>query len=961
MANYLVIAQQVAGKELRSFFNSPSGYLFLAAFLGAVLFNFFWLEVFFARNIADVRPLFEGLPFLLIFFIAAITMRSWSEEIRAGTLESLITSPSPTFSIILGKFLGGWLLVLLALALTLPIPISISLIGDIDWGPVVGAYLASALLAAAYISMGLCMSARTDNPIVALILTTLTCGVFYFVGSDMLANLFGHHIGEWLSLLGTGSRFDSVSKGVLDIRDLYYYVSIIGIFLIFNLLGLERLRWAGNPRNEAHNRTYWFAGLAIANLLAGNIWLQQINGLRLDITADQNHSISKATEVQLENLREPLLLHGYFSTKTHPLLAPLIPQLKDLLNEYKIAGKGNIKVMFSDPTQNREMEEEAAATYGVKPVPFQTADRHQSAIVNSYFDVVIAYGDEYQKLGFQELIEIKASGDRDLDVVLNNPEYAITRSIRKVTNAFQSSGNIFDLIDTPIKFHGYISSKERLPMELADLRDQLESILLKIKSESLNKFQFDFQDPDSQDGVADFLQSEYGFSPQIASLLDPNPFWFYMVLETEQEVIQIPLPETLDKASVEKTITAAIRRLAPGFLKTLAIAKPEGYGPTGQRYSQLEAAIQEEMRLSQTSLESGAVPEDADLLLVLSPDSFSAKQLFAIDQFLMRGGSVIIATSPFHVSLERGLEATPHSSGLEEWLSSKGITIAETLVLDALSGNLPVPVERNIGGLSFRDIQMLKYPHFPDLRADGLNQTNPVTASLDQITLSWASPINISDLPSLEYEELLKTSNDSWSSSSVNLIPDYESHPENGFSLDGDRLSQVLAISLTGTFDSFFKNKESPLLQNSTEKDPTSDNEDKSTPDTNENDEAEPIVTSVIERSSDSSKLIVIASNNFASDVSLDLVSQSINAAYRKPIAMIQNAIDWSLEDEALLSLRGKTQLARTLTPMSSNESRVIEYLNYFLAILGLFMVWLWRRKADTKEQLRQKQVLMGA
>ena len=961
MPSYLVIAQQVASKELRSFFNSPSAYLFLAAFLGAVLFNFFWLEVFFARNIADVRPLFEGLPLLLIFLIAAITMRSWSEELRSGTLESLITSPSPPFSLVLGKFLGSWLLVLLALALTLPIPVSISLIGNIDWGPVVGAYVASALLAAAYISIGLCMSARTDNPIVALILTTLTCGIFYFIGSDLLASLFGHHIGGWLSLAGTGSRFDSVSKGVLDVRDFYYYFSIVGIFLILNLLGLERLRWAGNPLNPVHSRTYWFAGLLIANLLAGNIWLQQINGLRIDITEDQNHSISNATETQLNKLREPLLLHGYFSTKTHPLLAPLIPQLKDLLNEYKIAGKSNVKVIFSDPTENREMEEEAAATYGVKPVPFQTADRHQSAIVNSYFDIVIAYGDEYQTLGFQELIEIKASGDRDLDVVLKNPEYAITRSIRKVTNAFQSSGNIFDLIDAPIKFHGYISSKEKLPEELADLRDELESILLEIKSESGNQLQIDFQDPDAQNGAtAEFLQSEYGFSPQIASLLNPEPFWFYMVLETEEELIQVPLPEALDATSIEKTINAALQRLAPGFLKTLAIAKPEGYGPGGQRYSQLEAALQEEMRLNQTTLESGIVPEDADLLLVLSPESFTSKQVFAIDQFLMRGGSVIIATSPFNISLDQGLEAIPFSSGLEEWLDTKGINIQDTLVLDASSGNLPVPVERSIGGLTFRDIQMLKYPHFPDLRTDGLNQNNPITSSLDQITLSWVSPITVSDPINMEYEELLKTSKDSWTSSSVDLIPDYDSHPENGFSVDNDTSSQVLAVSLEGTFESFFKDKESPLLEPSAEKSSTPVGEGGTAEGAEETEETVPVVTSVIERSSDASRLIVIASNNFASDVSLDLVSQSINAAYSKPIAMIQNAIDWSLEDEALLSLRGKTMLARTLTPMSGNESRIIEYLNYFFTVVGILLVWLWRRNTDKKELLRQEQLLTG-
>ena len=175
---------------------------------------------------------------------------------------------------------------------------------------------------------------------------------------------------------------------------------------------------------------------------------------------------------------------------------------------------------------------------------------------------------------------------------------------------------------------------------------------------------------------------------------------------------------------------------------------------------------------------------------MLSPESFTSKQVFAIDQFLMRGGSVIIATSPFNISLERGLEAMPHSSGLEEWLDTKGLSIQDTLVLDASSGNLPVPVERNIGGLTFRDIQMLKYPHFPDLRTDGLNQNNPITSSLDQITLSWVSPITVSDPLNMKYEELLKTSEDSWTSSAVDLIPNYDSHPENGFSVDSEISSQ---------------------------------------------------------------------------------------------------------------------------------------------------------------------------
>ena len=166
---------RVARRELAAFFGSPVAYIFIGAFLAVCLFVFFWVDAFFSRNIADARPLFEWMPILLIFLCAALSMRLWSEERRAGTLESLMTLPVATYKLVLGKFLAALGLVSVALALTLPLPITVSLLGPLDWGPVLGAYLATLLLAAAYLSIGLFVSARTDNPIVALIGTTLLC------------------------------------------------------------------------------------------------------------------------------------------------------------------------------------------------------------------------------------------------------------------------------------------------------------------------------------------------------------------------------------------------------------------------------------------------------------------------------------------------------------------------------------------------------------------------------------------------------------------------------------------------------------------------------------------------------------------------------------------------------------------------------------------------------------------
>src|SRR5579863_2061133 len=129
---------RIAGRELTGFFASPAAVLFLAAFLGATLFIFFWVATFFERNLADVRPLFQWMPILLIFLVAALTMRAWAEERRAGTLELLLTSPTAPGELVLGKFLGCLGLVLIALLLTLPLPVMVAVLGPLDWGPVGG-------------------------------------------------------------------------------------------------------------------------------------------------------------------------------------------------------------------------------------------------------------------------------------------------------------------------------------------------------------------------------------------------------------------------------------------------------------------------------------------------------------------------------------------------------------------------------------------------------------------------------------------------------------------------------------------------------------------------------------------------------------------------------------------------------------------------------------------------------
>jgi ABC-2 type transport system permease protein len=963
---------RIARKELAGFFASPAAFLFLGVFLAVTLFVFFWVDAFFSRNIADVRPLFEWMPVLLIFLVAALTMRAWSEERRAGTLELLATAPVPQLVLVLGKFFGGLGLVAIALALTLPLPLTVTFLGPLDWGPVFGGYLAALFLAAAYLAVGLWVSARTDNAIVALIGTTVVCGLFYLLGSDVLTALLGHRGGELLELLGAGSRFDSITRGVIDLRDLYYYASIVGVFLALNLFTLEQLRWDGNPASAVHRRWRWITLLAAANFLATNLWLAPQGWARADLTQGSIYSLSEATKGYLTQLREPLLIRGYFSAQTHPLLAPLVPQVRDLLQEYAQAGGNQVQVEFIDPHDEPDLEEEAGARYGIRPVPFQTASKYQASVVNSYFDILVAYGDQYETLNYQDLIEIKVRSESDIQVELKNPEYDITRAIRKVLTAYQGGGNPFESVTKPVVFKGFVSPKERLPKPLDTLRDDLEEILAGLEAKSGGKLRPEFTDPDAGDGsLARQLADKYGFGPMVTGLLDPNPFWFSLVLEGDGETVPVPLPPELDKAGLARSVEAALKRFSPGFLKTVAVLAPQagpafggmGMGAGGPRFDMLREVLGENLRLKDADLKNGRVPTDADLLLVLSPEGLDEKQLFAIDQFLMQGGTLVLATAPYSATVDRSITARQVTSGMQDWLANHGITLTASMVLDPDNAALPVPVERNLGGFVVQEIRMLDYPYFPSLRGEGLNPDTPVTSALGEVAMTWASPIVLDQEKNTQRQVtwLLRSSPASWTSDSTEVLPDFQRFPRWGFDAGEKREAHTLALAVQGRFDSWFAGKDSPLAKpEAPEPDETADADGETEDAEDDTKDEQTLISGVIERSPESARIILFASNDFLTDDALALAGQGLGTVYTKPIELVQNAIDWAVDDGGLAGIRSRGHFARTLIPLERGSQLFWEYLNYGLAVLGLFLIWLLRRRALRAAQVRYARILEG-
>ncbi len=233
----------IARRELFAAFDSPVAYLVLALVPALTAAFFFVMGGFFGQGVASMRDWFAFIPMLLIPVAPALTMRLWSEEFRSGTEELLVTFPFRQRDLVLGKFLGAWGLLAIALAFTFGVPLTVALLGDLDWGPVVGGYLGSLLLGGACIAVGAFFSACTRNQIVAWLLGVVVLLGFNLLAMAATATAMPAALGRALWSLDFGRRFADISRGVIALEDLLFYGLVTALFLCLNGLRLEARRW----------------------------------------------------------------------------------------------------------------------------------------------------------------------------------------------------------------------------------------------------------------------------------------------------------------------------------------------------------------------------------------------------------------------------------------------------------------------------------------------------------------------------------------------------------------------------------------------------------------------------------------------------------------------------------------------------------------------------------------------
>jgi ABC-2 type transport system permease protein len=403
-------------KEFRSYFNSPIAYIVITVFL--VLNSWLFFRGFFIINQADLRSFFALQPWFFLFFVPAVTMRLWAEEKRQGTFEILLTFPIKDWEIVAGKFLAGFTFLAVAVLLTLSLPLTATYLGNPDTGPIIGGYMGVLLMGGAYLAIGLFASSITVNQIIGFIVGMAISFFFLIIGEHIVLFSLPSALVPFFEYLGLGSHFASIGRGVIDTRDIVYYLSLVLFFLLLNAQIIGSRKWSSARSSLIQGGNF----ASIMGITLGIIILVNILSVRffsrLDLTQQKEFTLSSATRKMVGELDDLVNIDVYFTKDLPSHLMGVSRQVKDMLDEYRAYSHGNIQVAFTDPADDPDTEKRVRML-GIPQVQTSIFQKDQAQVKNVYLGIAVSYEDK------NEVIPVVQD--------IMNLEYDLTSTIRKVT------------------------------------------------------------------------------------------------------------------------------------------------------------------------------------------------------------------------------------------------------------------------------------------------------------------------------------------------------------------------------------------------------------------------------------------------------------------------------------------------------------------------------------------------
>ncbi len=424
-SNLLIILH----RELAAYFNSPIAYIFMIIF--TLLNGGLFMTQFFLIGRVDMRAFFYTLPFILSVFLPAVSMRLWAEEKRGNTQELLLTFPMQSHELVLGKFFASFLFFLITLACTFPIPVMLAVLGRPDIGAILSGYIGAAFLGGFFLAIGTLVSGFFRDQIVAFILSMMICFGLYLVGTEFVAS----SIDGWVAGLGTFLRhflgsadhYATFAKGVIDNRDVLYFVMGSAVALVLNGFWIE-----GRMRPKAAS-IFTTAALISAGIFLLSNWLVADIPLgRFDMSQGRTYTISMATRKILRSLQSPAVVKFYISSadKMPTAMKTLEQDVRDKLEELRVVSEGHFqyKIFHMDAatavegTKKEDTMEEKLSKKGVQPFQVESIQSDEVGVHLIYSGLTLSYKEKPEEI----LPQIHPGNLDDL-------EYAIIAKLYRMT------------------------------------------------------------------------------------------------------------------------------------------------------------------------------------------------------------------------------------------------------------------------------------------------------------------------------------------------------------------------------------------------------------------------------------------------------------------------------------------------------------------------------------------------
>ncbi len=380
----------IAKREIRSFFDHPTAYVLAVAFLTLSFYLSF--RALYAMGSASLRPFFDLMPWLFVVFVPAATMRSLAEERRSKTLSWLIAQPLGESQVVLGKFLGNWSFVLITLGGTLPMALGILAVSEADAGIVLAQYLGAALLAAQMVAIGIWTSSVTRNQVTAFILGASIAFGLVLIGTPLVQVGLPRSTGNLVGHLSVLSHFHNVARGVVDFRDVLYFVSTTGLFLFLSVVALSRHRLS--PRSTGYRHIRWGGAVVAGSVIVLNLLGGHIRG-RIDLTQNNLFTLSQGSRTILGDLEDIVNLRLFISEELPQEIQVTLRDVRDLVSDLEGASNGNLLAQEINPNANDESAQEAA-DMGVFPIEFNVIRDDELQIKRGYFGIAITYADKQE-------------------------------------------------------------------------------------------------------------------------------------------------------------------------------------------------------------------------------------------------------------------------------------------------------------------------------------------------------------------------------------------------------------------------------------------------------------------------------------------------------------------------------------------------------------------------------------